>query len=75
MLLSHVFGRATACTGVLAAILNWGFYVPGIGVFLSILSVIPFLAIWNILVARRLFQLGHGVFEEGADGDLQGGPA
>jgi hypothetical protein len=59
MLRSNIFGRVTAYTGILTAMLNWGFYVPGIGLFLSILSVIPFLAIWNVLVARRLFQLGR----------------
>jgi hypothetical protein len=59
MLQSNIFGRVTAYTGILTAMLNWGFYVPGIGLFLSILSVIPFLAIWNVLVARRLFQLGR----------------
>src|SRR5215212_891693 len=58
MLRSNIFGRVTAYTGILAAILNWGLYVPGIGVFLSALSVVP-LAIWLILVARRLFQLGR----------------
>ena len=58
MLRSNIFGRVTAYTGILAAILNWGLYVPGIGVFLSALSVVP-LAIWLVLVARRLFQLGR----------------
>jgi hypothetical protein len=62
MLRSDVFGRATACTGVAAAILNWGLYVPGIGLFLSALSVVP-LAAWNVLVARRLFRLG-GAFRK-----------
>jgi hypothetical protein len=58
MLSSHIFGRVTAYMGILAAILNWGLYVPQIGLFLSILSVVP-LAIWNILVARRLFRLSR----------------
>jgi len=58
MLRSHIFGRVTAYTGILAAIFNWALYVPQIGIFLSILSVFPFLLIWNILIARRLFQLG-----------------
>ena len=45
--------------GIAAATLNWGVYVPGgIGLFLFTLSVLP-LAIWNVLVARRLFQLGR----------------
>jgi hypothetical protein len=60
MLQSNIFGRVTAFTGVVAAILNWGLYVPGgIGLFLFTLSVIPFLTIWLILVARKLFQLGR----------------
>jgi hypothetical protein len=59
MLRSHIFGRVTAYVGILAAILNWALYVPEIGIFLSILSVFPFLLIWNILIARRLFQLGR----------------
>jgi hypothetical protein len=58
MLRSNIFGRVTAYMGILAAIFNWTLYVPTIGLFLSILSVFPFLTIWNILVARRLFQLG-----------------
>src|SRR5215208_5713354 len=60
MLQSNIFGRVTAYAGIVAAILNWGLYVPGgIGLFLFTLSVIPFLAIWLILVARKLFQLGR----------------
>ena len=62
MLRSNIFGSVTAYTGIVAAILNWGLYVPGgIGYFLFTLSVIPFLAIWLVLVARRLFQLGRSV--------------
>ena len=62
MLRSNIFGRVTAYTGVVAAILNWGLYVPGgIGFFLFTLSVIPFLAIWLVLVARRLILLGRSV--------------
>jgi len=62
MLRSNIFGSVTAYTGIVAAILNWGLYVPGgIGLFLFTLSVIPFLAIWLVLVARRLFLLGRSV--------------
>ncbi len=60
MLRSNIFGRVTAYTGIVAAILNWGLYVPGgLGLILGTLSVVPFLAIWLILVARKLFQLGR----------------
>ena len=62
MLHSNIFGRVTAYAGIVAAILNWGLYVPGgIGLFLFTLSVIPFLAIWLVLVGRRLFLLGRSV--------------
>jgi hypothetical protein len=59
MLQSNIFGRVTAYMGILAAIFNWALYVPAIGLFLSILSVFPFLTVWNVLVARRLFRLGR----------------
>jgi hypothetical protein len=62
MLRSNIFGSVIAYTGIVAAILNWGLYVPGgIGLFLFTLSVIPFLAIWLVLVGRRLFLLGRSV--------------
>jgi hypothetical protein len=35
MLRSQIFGRITACAGILAAILNWGLYMPGSGILLS----------------------------------------
>lgn len=57
MLRSKVFSKATAVTGILANTLVFGLYVPKIGILLSILSVFPFLTIWYILIAHRLFQL------------------
>lgn len=59
MLKTTLFSKTTAYLGILAALLNWGLYVPGIGLVLSMLSVFP-LAVWNILIARRLLQLGRG---------------
>jgi len=35
MLRSQIFGRITACAGILATILNWGLYMPGSGILLS----------------------------------------
>jgi hypothetical protein len=63
MLRSQIFGRVTACVGILAAILNWGLYVPGFGILLSVLSIVP-LAIWNVPIASGLFRLGRDVSEE-----------
>ncbi len=51
MLRSNIFGRVTAYMGILAAMFDWAPYVPTICLFLSMLSVFPFLTIWNILVA------------------------
>lgn len=60
MLRSTVFGRAPAYVGV---VLNALLLVPptvgSVGVVLAFLSLVP-LAIWQILIARRLLQLGQG---------------
>ena len=58
MLRSKLFSKATAYVGILASVIGLGLYVPRIGIFLSVASV-PFLAVWNVLIARRLFQLGR----------------
>ncbi len=59
MLRSNIFGKATAYVGIITNVLVFGLFVPVIGTFLSLLSVFPFLTIWFILIARRLFQLGR----------------
>jgi len=58
MLRSKIFSKATAYVGILASVIGLGLYVPRVGLFLSIASV-PFLAVWNVLIARRLFQLAR----------------
>jgi phosphoglycerol transferase MdoB-like AlkP superfamily enzyme len=60
MLRSGIFSKATAYVGILGSVIGLGLYVPKIGLFLSIASV-PFLAVWNILIAKRLFALGRSV--------------
>lgn len=59
MLRSPVFSKVTAAMGILANVLTFGLYVPEIGIYLSILSVFPFLTIWLILCARTFLQLGY----------------
>jgi hypothetical protein len=59
MLRSNIFSKVTAYVGILANVLVFGLYVPTIGIILSTISVFPFLAMWYILIARRLFQLGR----------------
>lgn len=56
MLRARTFGRTLPVLGVAAALLNWGLYLPGIGIVLSILSVIPCLLTWDVLAAVRFFR-------------------
>jgi hypothetical protein len=58
MLRSHIFSKATAYAGILSSVIGLGLFVPKIGLVLALISV-PFLAIWDILIARRFFQLGQ----------------
>jgi hypothetical protein len=52
------WGRAIAWWGIGANVIALCFYVPRIGVYLSIFSVV-LLWVWDILVARKFFQLAH----------------
>jgi len=63
---SCVFGKGAAYTGLLASVITLGLFVPVIGLYVSIFSLL-FYAIWLGLVARGLFQLRHGVLPEAAD--------
>ena len=59
MLRNNVFGKATAYVGIIANLLGFGLFIPNtVGITLSIISVL-FLAIWWILIARRLLHLGR----------------
>ena len=58
MLRSNIFSKTTAYVGIVANVLVFGLYVPAIGIYLSIISVV-ILALWWILIARRLFRLGQ----------------
>lgn len=57
MLRSTIFGKVTACVGVLFGFLM---LVPGtagtVGLVLAFASLLP-MVVWDVLVARRLFQL------------------
>ena len=58
MLRGQVYSKQTAYVGLVTNIVVFGLYVPVIGVYISILSVLGYL-IWNLMLARRLFQLGQ----------------
>jgi hypothetical protein len=61
-MLGSVFGRVAATLAILANAVGLGLYIPTIGVYISVFSVL-FLEIWYILLAWRLFQLGRGIFD------------
>jgi large-conductance mechanosensitive channel len=58
MLRSCIFSKTTAYVRMASSVLDFGIFVPTIGLFISLFSVV-FLMIFNILIARRLFQLGQ----------------
>jgi hypothetical protein len=60
VMLRGSFGRATAWMGMLANGLALGLYVPEVGVYISVFSVL-FLWVWYILMARDLLRLARGV--------------
>ena len=57
MMKTNIFSKTTAYVRIASSVCDFGLYIPTVGIYISILSVL-FLFIWNILVARRLFQLG-----------------
>jgi len=56
MLGSPAFGKATAWMMILANTVGLGLYVPAVGVYIAVFSVV-FLEIWYVLVARALWRL------------------
>ena len=53
---SGVFSRSTAYVRMASSLFDFGIFIPIIGTLLSIVAVL-LLLVWDILIARRLFQL------------------
>ena len=58
MLRTNIFSKTTAYLRIASSIFDFGLFIPVIGLYISIFSVL-FLLVWDILVARRLFQLAR----------------
>jgi hypothetical protein len=58
MLRTSIFSNLAGWMAILGNAVGLGLYVPTVGVYISVFSVV-FLEIWYILIARRLFQLGQ----------------
>jgi hypothetical protein len=68
MLRSGAFGRGTAYLGVATGIAGFGFYLPDIGLLISVVVVL-LIGVWNALVARALFRLaGSARLSDGREG-------
>ena len=73
MLRSTTFSKGAAYAGMLGNAIGFGLYVPTIGIYISLLSVVG-LWIWYILIGRRLFQLGQGIALANGAGVPTSGP-
>lgn len=60
MLRSAVFSNLAGWMAILGNAVGLGLYVPVVGVYISVFSVL-FLEVWYILIAQRLLQLGKRV--------------
>ncbi|MCX6647770.1 MAG: hypothetical protein NTV61_00040 [Candidatus Bathyarchaeota archaeon] len=60
MVRGNIFSKRAAYAGIFASIFTLGLFVPEIGLYVSILSLVPY-AVWLALVARRLLRLGAGI--------------
>lgn len=58
MLHTSVFSKTTAYMRIASSICDLGLYIPVVGLYISIFSVL-FLFIWNMLLALKFFQLNN----------------
>jgi hypothetical protein len=66
MLQTNIFGKTFAYVRIASSICDFGLYIPVIGIYISMFSVL-FLFVWNIMIARRLSQLANNTAKENAN--------
>jgi hypothetical protein len=59
MLKASIFSKVTAYIRIASSICDLGLYIPVVGLYISIFSVL-FLFVWNMLIAIKFFQLDTG---------------
>ena len=59
MLRSQIFSRSTGYVGILSAVVGLGMYVPKVGIFISLVSVVG-MQIWYVMIALALFRVCRG---------------
>jgi hypothetical protein len=57
MLRSNVFSKTTGYLGIIANAIALGLYVPKVGIYISVFSVL-FLWVWYLLIAIKFLQIG-----------------
>jgi hypothetical protein len=60
MLRTRQFGTAAPYLRIGSSVFDFGLFVPGIGLFISLVSVLCLL-VFNLLVARRLLQIARAM--------------
>ena len=55
---TRIFGTQGPALRAASGVFDWGLFVPGIGLYLSLVSVLCLLA-FNVLTARRLLMLSR----------------
>ena len=65
MVRGGIFGKPTAWLAILANTIGLGLYVPRVGVFIAVFSVL-FLEVWYVLIARRLHRIARGAGDSDA---------
>ena len=55
MLRSQIFSKAAGCVGIVAGVVGIGMYVPKVGVFISILSVVG-MQVSYVMIALKLLR-------------------
>lgn len=56
MIRSGIFSKATGYVGIVASLIGFGIYVPKVGVFISLVSVVG-MQVWYVMIALSLFRL------------------
>ncbi len=60
MLKSNVFSKTAGYMGIITSVVGLGYYIPNIGLLLSMISVITG-GVWDILIAKRLLKMDKAV--------------
>ena len=58
MLRSQIFSKAAGYVGMVAGVVGLGMYVPKVGVFISIVSVVG-MQVWYVMIAGTLLRLSR----------------